>query len=104
LPALEKGLRHGLATVAYHENDVKQLMVELNAFYRGLLQGAPAQASVAEMKAANEENGAVPFEIVGTAVARAAGVESPIEEIVMGETEEEAAENNYHEADESMKQ
>ena len=104
LPALEKGLRHGLATVAYHENDVKQLMVELNAFYRGLLQGESMQASVAAMKAANEESGAVPFEIVGTAVATASAVESPIEEIVMGEAEEEAAESNYAEGDECMKQ
>ena len=31
-----------LATVAYHENDVKQLMVELNVFYRNLLHGDSA--------------------------------------------------------------
>jgi hypothetical protein len=104
LPALEKGLRHGLATVAYHENDVKQLMVELNAFYRGLLQGESAQASVAAMKAANEESGAVPFEIVGSAVNAAAGGESPIEEIVMQEAEEEAAAASYADDDECLKQ
>ena len=86
--------QHNSDAVAYHENDVKQLMVELNALYRGLLQGESMQASVAAMKAANEESGAVPFEIVGTAVATASAVESPIEEIVMGEAEEEAAENS----------
>jgi hypothetical protein len=104
LPALEKGLRHGLATVAYHENDVKQLMVELNAFYRGLLQGESTQASVAAMKAANEESGAVPFEIVGSAMSNASGGDSPIEEIVMGEAEEEVAESNYADDDECLKQ
>ena len=39
LPQLEKALRHGLATVAYHESDVKQLMGELSSFYKRLLDG-----------------------------------------------------------------
>jgi len=100
LPALEKGLRHGLATVAYHENDVKQLMVELNAFYRNLLQGADTTPAAAAA-AANEEGG---FEIVGKAVATAAAVESPIEEVVLREEEEESAEANYADDDECLKQ
>jgi len=103
LPALEKGLRHGLATVAYHENDVKQLMVELNAFYRTLLHGDAAPAGTVAMPsggAANEEGG---FEIVGTAVATAAAVESPIEDVVLQE-EEESPDANYADNDECLKQ
>jgi Protein of unknown function (DUF1631) len=104
LPALEKGLRHGLATVAYHENDVKQLMVELNVFYRNLLHGdSGAITTVASPtgSAANEEEGG--FEIVGRAVATASAVESPIEEVILGE-EEESAEAHYPEDDECLKQ
>ncbi len=105
LPALEKGLRHGLATVAYHENDVKQLMIELNAFYRTLLHGDSAPTSTVALPsgaaAANEAGG---FEIVGKAVATAAAVESPIEEVVLREEEEESAEANYADDDECLKQ
>ncbi|MEP6485308.1 MAG: DUF1631 domain-containing protein [Rudaea sp.] len=99
LPALEKGLRHGLATVAYHENDVKQLMVELNAFYRNLLHGDTVKTPSG--KAANEEHAG--FEIVGKAVATATAVESPIEEIVMG-AEEESPDNAYADDDECLAQ
>ncbi|MCE5233108.1 MAG: DUF1631 domain-containing protein [Mizugakiibacter sp.] len=47
LPQIEKALRHGLATVAFHENDVKRLMTELSAFYRrqlGIAGDAPTAA------------------------------------------------------------
>ncbi len=101
LPALEKGLRHGLATVAYHENDVKQLMIELNAFYRNLLHGSVTSAP-GDMAASNDEGSE--FEIVGKAAATAAAVESPIEEIVMAESEDEAAESNYADDDACLKQ
>ncbi len=99
LPALEKTLRHGLATVAYHENDVKQLMHELNLFYRSVLSGEqPA-------KAASAEDGAAPgFEIVSKAAATAAAVESPVEEVVAGEAEEAAAEATFDADDVSLKQ
>jgi hypothetical protein len=105
LPALEKSLRHGLATVAYHENDVKQLMHELNAFYRGLLQGESAAAAAADRHAPVPGGGAPPFEIVGRAVTPPGGAESPIEEIVMREEEEEPSpEANYEDDDGSLKQ
>lgn len=39
LPHLEKALRHGLTTVAYHDNDIKRLMQELGHFYRQILDG-----------------------------------------------------------------
>jgi len=96
LPALEKNLRHGLATVAYHENDVKQLMHELNAFYRNALAPESAQSTREE---------APGFEIVSKAAATAAAVESPVEEIVLAEAEETAApEANYDADDDCLKQ
>jgi hypothetical protein len=74
LPVLEKSLRHGLATVAYHENDVKQLMQELNAFYRGVL----ATTDQAPVMAAAEA--ATPLQAAGKAAATAAALDSPVEE------------------------
>ena len=102
LPTLEKGLRHGLATVAYHENDVKQLMHELNSFYRTILQGATPQMATAE----SGEEDAGEFEIVSKAAATAAQVESPVtEEIVLRAEDERApAESNYADDDECLQQ
>ncbi|HST27675.1 MAG TPA: DUF1631 domain-containing protein [Rudaea sp.] len=101
LPALEKSLRHGLATVAYHENDVKQLMHELNAFYTNLLNGdTPAAAEVATA----EEDAAPGFEIVGTATATAAAIDSPIEEEIVLRAEAAAAPPELGDEDESLRQ
>ncbi|MBL8300246.1 MAG: DUF1631 domain-containing protein [Rhodanobacteraceae bacterium] len=44
LPQLEKTLRHGLATVAFDENDVRRLMHQLNVLYKALLQPAAPTA------------------------------------------------------------
>ena len=44
LPQLEKTLRHGLATVAFDETDVRRLMQQLNVLYQSLLQPAAATA------------------------------------------------------------
>jgi hypothetical protein len=74
LPVLEKSLRHGLATVAYHENDVKQLMQELNAFYRNMLDAADQTPVIAAAEAA------APLQGVGKAAATAAALDSPVEE------------------------
>lgn len=74
LPVLEKSLRHGLATVAYHENDVKQLMQELNAFYRGVLATTDQTPVIAAAEAA------APLEGIGKAAATAAALDSPVEE------------------------
>ena len=103
LPALEKNLRHGLATVAYHENDVKQLMFELNAFYRQALAGETPVASAVATHAA-QDGSVPPLEIVSKAAATAAAVESPVEEIVMSGETEEAPEGNYDADDECLKQ
>lgn len=44
LPQLEKTLRHGLATVAFDETDVRRLMLQLNVLYQALLQPAAPTA------------------------------------------------------------
>ena len=100
LPALEKSLRHGLATVAYHENDVKQLMHELNAFYTNLLNGDTPAAEVA----AGDETAAPGFEIVGSAAATAAAIDSPVEEEILLRAEAAAAPPELGEEDESLHQ
>lgn len=99
LPQLEKALRHGLATVAYHDSDVKQLMGELSQFYRRLLDGQKVETRSA--KDVIEHNVAAPVP-----VSRAAGGEhaeaadataaiapqSPVEEIVLSSEPAEEAE------------
>ena len=101
LPALEKSLRHGLATVAYHENDVKQLMHELNAFYTNLLDGdTPAAAEAATA----DEATAPGFEIVGSAAATAAAIDSPVEEEIVLRAEAAGAPPELGEEDESLHQ
>lgn len=65
LPQIEKALRHGLATVAFHENDVKRLMTELSAFYRrqlGIAGDAPTAAGdAAAADAADAQTRPVPI-------------------------------------------
>jgi len=90
-----------LATVAYHENDVKQLMHELNAFYTNLLKGDAPSAAVVAMV---EEAAAPGFEIVGTAAATAAAIDSPVEEEIVLRAEAAAAPPELGEDDESLRQ
>lgn len=87
LPQLEKTLRHGLATVAYHDSDVKELMQELGQFYRRVLDGQKI-----ETKSAKEviEHNQPPAQDTGetaagdgNATAVAAAPQSPVEEVVL---------------------
>ncbi|HEY0180476.1 MAG TPA: DUF1631 domain-containing protein, partial [Dokdonella sp.] len=95
LPQLEKALRHGLATVAYHDSDIKQLMQELSAFYRRLLDGQPVETKTAKeviaVAAAPEPD---PAEAAAAptvaAAAPAAATPSPVEEIVLSSAPAEA--------------
>jgi hypothetical protein len=87
LPVLEKSLRHGLATVAYHENDVKQLMQELNTFYRGVL----ATTDHAPVIAAADVATAPALGVVGKAAATAAALDSPVEEEIQLRAEDARA-------------
>ena len=104
LPPLEKNLRHGLATVAYHENDVKQLMHELNAFYSKMLNSE--QPALSESSAEADEQGAPLLEIVSKAAATAAAVDSPVEEeiVLRAEVEQTSPDANYNDDDECLKQ
>ena len=79
LPSLEKSLRHGLITVAYHENDVKQVMQELRTFYQHVLKGdLPSKHE----STANSAVGSEP----DASIYRAAT--SPVEDMVMADVEE----------------
>ena len=88
LPQLEKALRHGLATVAYHESDVKQLMQELSQFYKRLLDGQKIETKSAKevisdnVTPAGAWNGA---EVANTLAGPPSGstTQSPVEEIVL---------------------
>ena len=121
LPQLEKALRHGLATVAYHDNDVKQLMQELSQFYQRLLDGEKVEVQDREgshrgrrgfgdsgRRAPRAGDGASRvLRRPKTAVAAAAGpaTQSPVEEIVLNSNpiETPAPEENYAEDDEFLK-
>jgi hypothetical protein len=93
LPQLEKALRHGLATVAYHDSDIKQLMGELSSFYKRLLDGqkietktvkqviSEAAAPGAPVNAAASGGEAPDGDAAQTAPA---ATQSPVEEIVLG--------------------
>lgn len=95
LPQLEKALRHGLATVAYHDSDVKQLMGELSQFYRKLLDGQKIETRTA--KDVIEHNVAAPAPVAGVDLPIADGAtptapQSPVEEIVLSSEPPEEAE------------
>jgi hypothetical protein len=85
LPQLEKALKHGLGTVAYHEGDVRTLMQELSKFYQGLLNGESFEVKTAEAVIADNvaaEAARDPQE--GAANSEPTPVnQSPVEEIVM---------------------
>jgi len=85
LPQLEKALRHGLATVAYHDSDVKQLMGELSLFYKRLLDGQKIETkTVKEVIAEHATPVAGSEDAEAPAHAPAAATQSPVEEIVLG--------------------
>jgi hypothetical protein len=118
LPQLEKALRHGLATVAYHDNDVKQLMHELSQFYQRLLDGEKVEVKTAKEVIAAGAASAIPGAAPATPAPAAAGApageapvaavpatQSPVEEIVLNSNPAEtpAPEENYAEDDEFLK-
>lgn len=85
LPKLEKSLKHGLSTVAFHEGDVRALMQELTDFYQRLLSGEElelksAQEVIAENAASESTSGT---EAGSTTPDTAVVNQSPVEEIVL---------------------
>jgi hypothetical protein len=89
LPQLEKALRHGLTTVAYHESDVKQLMQELSQFYRRLLDGQKVETKTAhEVISGNAGPAVASATGTGTGDSHASDsstvvTQSPVEEAVL---------------------
>lgn len=59
VPELEKALRQGLAMVAYHDNDVRQLLADLNAFFAVQLDPESPRAQVPADAAASGSADAV---------------------------------------------
>ena len=105
LPQLEKALRHGLGTVAYHEGDVRLLMQELSQFYQRVLNGESFELKTAEQVIA--DNALASPSTPGQAD-HAAVSQSPVEEIVLSsgtvEPEIEATEDDeFVEAAKQMK-
>jgi len=98
LPQLEKALRHGLATVAYHDKDVRQLMQELAQFYRRLLDGQKVETKTAKEVIAGN---ATPTTVAGDTASgdtteetgppsTVSATQSPVEEVVLSSGEAEA--------------
>lgn len=55
IPQIEAALRHGLATVAYHESDINAQVDELRGFYERLLEGeSPELKTAREVIAASD--------------------------------------------------
>ncbi|WP_300615583.1 DUF1631 domain-containing protein [Dokdonella sp.] len=108
LPQLEKALRHGLATVAYHDSDIRQLMQELAQFYRRLLDGQKVEtrsakevieSNLAPPPASATANAATETDVAPTVT------QSPVEEVVLssGTTEPETPTEPLAEDDEFVR-
>lgn len=84
-PELEKALRQGLAMVAYHENDVQQLLRDLNRVYEQLLNPPAPEASPAAPSVADNADAMPGLEIEEKSAAKAAqasnGEEAFVDEI-----------------------
>ncbi|HET9031868.1 MAG TPA: DUF1631 domain-containing protein [Dokdonella sp.] len=85
LPQLEKALKHGLGTVAYHEGDVRTLMQELSTFYQGLINGESFELkSAKEVIAENISHETGDADPEGESrIDSPPANQSPVEEIVM---------------------
>lgn len=104
LPQLEKALKHGLGTVAYHEGDIRLLMQELSQFYQRLLAGEAYEVKTAEEVIAENAAEAAPRDGEGATAGDAAPAnQSPVEEIVLasGKVEKDEVEE-LDEDDESL--
>lgn len=85
IPELEKALRQGLAMVAYHDNDVRQLLSDLSAFYEQQLDPSSPEIIEQPVAAAAETGAGVEVPDGESKVAAAApvtaGEESFVDEI-----------------------
>ena len=85
LPVIEKHLRHGLTTVAYHDNDIKQLLQGLNTYYERMLRQSPHSAASHHAANSFDEQGAPSelLEIVSKVANSSSENDTAVEEIVM---------------------
>jgi len=87
LPPLEKALRHGLTTVAYHEADMRQLLADLAQFYERVLAGQKLETKtvdeVVRELAAPEIEASIDDVTFGAATVATPATQSPVEEIVL---------------------
>ncbi|MGB4858380.1 MAG: DUF1631 domain-containing protein [Dokdonella sp.] len=82
LPQLETALRHGLSTIASHDDDIHRTLDDLSSFYMAALAGAPVA-----LKSVREVVGESPIDAAGS---RGVGAEasfdgsqpSPVEEAI----------------------
>ena len=80
LPVIEKHLRHGLTTVAYHDNDIKQLLQGLNLYYERVLRAAPLSSAPTEELAPSVEMLEIVSKVAG---GHSSENDTAVEEIVM---------------------
>jgi len=85
LPVIEKHLRHGLTTVAYHDNDIKQLLQGLNSYYERMLRHSPHAGAAQHASNSFDEQGAPSelLEIVSKVASSSSENDTAVEEIVM---------------------
>lgn len=98
LPQLEKALKHGLGTVAYHEGDVRALMQELSQFYQKLLNGESFELKTAQEVIADNAAG----DESPTPSESAPATQSPVEEIVLSTGTVEPEESETTEAEDEF--
>lgn len=112
LPQLARNLRQGLGTVAYHENDIRDLMQELSQFYQRLLNGEAVELKTAQDVIAAqappiepEASGDAAQTATPAPVMTAAATQSPVEEIVLtgGSLEPEAPPQPVSQDDEYLR-
>lgn len=87
LPPLEKALRHGLTTVAYHETDMRQLLADLAQFYERVLAGQALETTtvdeVVRERLPEPPADASPQAAQDFAAQAAPASQSPVEEAVL---------------------
>jgi len=88
LPPLEKALRHGLTTVAYHDEDMRGLLEDLAQFYDRVLAGQKLETKtveevVREFSTPESDASAAQEGAADATLLAAPATQSPVEEVVL---------------------
>ena len=93
LPPLQKALRHGLVTVAYHEADMQRLLGDLARFYERVLAGQKLETKKVDeviretvVPANDDAADSTGAGVAAAAVPAPAATQSPVEEAVLDGT------------------